>query len=89
MLVEPLGIILSGLLFLADYFEPITFPQAVPVTITSGVNMSSAKHTLPNDGNDIWDRYEPLLRRLYVGEQKTLKEVKKIMETLHGFPEMP
>ncbi|KAK7963439.1 ankyrin repeat-containing domain protein [Apiospora saccharicola] len=34
----------------------------------------------------IWHRYEPQLRELYIVQNQTLKRVKKSMEELHGWP---
>lgn len=38
---------------------------------------------------DIWVEYKPVIKRLYEGEEKTLKEVKAILEEQHGFPAAP
>ncbi|KAI0521678.1 hypothetical protein F5B22DRAFT_643850 [Xylaria bambusicola] len=35
---------------------------------------------------DIWRMHESILQKLYIEENKTLKEVKDIMELHHGFP---
>ncbi|KAI3334581.1 hypothetical protein F4824DRAFT_511609 [Ustulina deusta] len=36
--------------------------------------------------NDVWAENETILRRLYLKEHKTLKDVKEEMEAEHGFP---
>jgi hypothetical protein len=36
----------------------------------------------------IWQQHRETLSYLYERERKSLKEVMKIMETEHGFPEM-
>lgn len=42
------------------------------------------------DGDEnIWTRNASLIKRLYQGERKTLKQVKQILETDHGFPVTP
>ncbi|KAI8948543.1 hypothetical protein F4801DRAFT_556522 [Xylaria longipes] len=38
---------------------------------------------------DIWYTHEPIIRKLYLEEKKTLKKVKEIMELKHGFPSFP
>ncbi|KAI0547122.1 hypothetical protein F4679DRAFT_555375 [Xylaria curta] len=38
---------------------------------------------------DIWHNHEPIIRKLYLEEKKTLKRVKEIMESEHGFPSFP
>ncbi len=35
---------------------------------------------------DLWKTHEPNLRRLYLEQNLTLKEVKETVETEHGFP---
>ncbi|ROW07759.1 hypothetical protein VMCG_03435 [Cytospora schulzeri] len=51
--------------------------------------MSPAKRTLPDDKEDIWDRHKETLKKLYVTNRKKLEDVKRSMETEHGFPEVP
>lgn len=43
---------------------------------------------LTNTEGDIWETHEPVIRRLYETQRKTLKEVKQIMEQDYAFPEM-
>jgi hypothetical protein len=38
---------------------------------------------------DLWTVHRDTLRQLYIVENKTLKEVKSIMESFNGFPEVP
>jgi hypothetical protein len=42
---------------------------------------------VPSD--DPWIMHLETFRQLYIAENKTLKEVKSIMESLNGFPEAP
>ncbi|KAI2602244.1 hypothetical protein GGR54DRAFT_532103 [Hypoxylon sp. NC1633] len=51
--------------------------------------MPSVKRPLPDPGDEIWEQNEPIIRQLYEGERKTLKQVKEIMEKEHGFPVIP
>ncbi|KAI0161077.1 hypothetical protein GGR52DRAFT_576484 [Hypoxylon sp. FL1284] len=39
--------------------------------------------------NRIWEQNESTIRHLYETKRKTLKQVKEIMETDHGFPDQP
>lgn len=41
------------------------------------------------DTDDIWQRHNVVIRDLYGKERKTLREVKHIMETEYGFPDLP
>ncbi|KAI1752977.1 hypothetical protein F4782DRAFT_108458 [Xylaria castorea] len=43
----------------------------------------------PQDDTGIWKQNETALRRLYLRERKTLKDVKRVMESEHGFPTTP
>jgi hypothetical protein len=38
---------------------------------------------------DIWTEFQPLVKRLYEVDRKTLRDVKTILEGQHGFPETP
>ncbi|KAF2967840.1 hypothetical protein GQX73_g5727 [Xylaria multiplex] len=48
-------------------------------------------HRRRPDGSqdDVWKENEAVLRRLYLKERKTLKDVKIVMESEHGFPTTP
>ena len=35
---------------------------------------------------DIWLQHESIIRKIYQDDDKTLKELKQIMEQQHGFP---
>ncbi|KAH6962033.1 hypothetical protein BKA56DRAFT_623343 [Ilyonectria sp. MPI-CAGE-AT-0026] len=50
--------------------------------------MPSPVPRLTNAERDIWETHEPVIRRLYETQRKTLKEVKQIMEKDYAFPEM-
>ncbi|KAJ2979422.1 hypothetical protein NUW58_g7204 [Xylaria curta] len=43
----------------------------------------------PMAEDDIWARNAILIRRLYISERKTLKQVKEVLENQHGFPSFP
>ncbi|OTB12660.1 hypothetical protein K445DRAFT_180089 [Daldinia sp. EC12] len=51
--------------------------------------MISAKrrHPDPDPEEGIWEQHKSTFLRLYQTERKTLREVKEIMESEHGFPE--
>lgn len=38
-----------------------------------------------NDVSDAWARHMAIISRLYMNEDKTLREVREIMEAEHGF----
>ncbi|KAI3392451.1 hypothetical protein diail_5695 [Diaporthe ilicicola] len=40
------------------------------------------------DLEQLWSQHEDIIRRLYIKENKTLKQVKQFMEENHGFPQM-
>ncbi|KAI1736049.1 hypothetical protein F4680DRAFT_271001 [Xylaria scruposa] len=44
---------------------------------------------LDEQQDDVWKENESILRRLYLKEHRTLKDVKKEMESEHGFPTTP
>ncbi|KAF3062230.1 hypothetical protein GL218_03914 [Daldinia childiae] len=50
--------------------------------------MPPAKRRCPDPDPDewVWEQHRPTFLRLYQTERKTLKEVKEIMESEHGFP---
>jgi hypothetical protein len=50
-------------------------------------NLSSRRTTAPKGGwaaREAWDQVKPLIKKLYVDEDKTLKEVMQIMAREHG-----
>ncbi|KAI0859641.1 hypothetical protein F4860DRAFT_481716 [Xylaria cubensis] len=47
------------------------------------------RHQLDEQLDGLWKENESILRRLYLKEHKTLKEVKKAMESEYGFPTTP
>ncbi|GAW12868.1 hypothetical protein ANO14919_022390 [Xylariales sp. No.14919] len=51
--------------------------------------MPASGRPLPMPETDIWTDKAALIRRLYVRERKTLKQVKAILETEHEFPVHP
>ncbi|KAI0454065.1 hypothetical protein F5B21DRAFT_477277 [Xylaria acuta] len=53
--------------------------------------MSSSNIPLPAVGGDgdVWIRNAALIRQLYISERKTLKQVKEVLESQHGFPTFP
>ncbi|KAI1427240.1 hypothetical protein F5Y12DRAFT_738004 [Xylaria sp. FL1777] len=51
--------------------------------------MSSSDPQPPVTGDDVWTEHATLIRRLYISERKTLKQVKEILENQHGFPAFP
>ncbi|KAI0487675.1 hypothetical protein F4859DRAFT_510243 [Xylaria cf. heliscus] len=51
--------------------------------------MSNADLPPPAVEGDIWVENAALIRRLYVSERKTLKKVKEVLESQHGFPIFP
>ena len=51
--------------------------------------MLSAPHRgIAESDLNIWIKHEATLRQLYIQENKPRKEVKSIMESVYGFPEM-
>jgi hypothetical protein len=44
---------------------------------------------LADAADNIWTAHQDTLRRLYLVERKTLKQVKQVMESQHGFPKTP
>lgn len=40
---------------------------------------------LPSVSDEPWTTYKPIIQRLYIEEQRPLKEVMQIMEAEHGF----
>lgn len=40
------------------------------------------------DSDKLWTQHKDVLRRIYIQENMTLKQVKQYMEENHGFPEM-
>lgn len=55
--------------------------QAVSVAGSSdGKQLQSNKWASPND----WERFRPLIKKLYVDEDRTLTDVMAIMLTEHG-----
>ncbi|KAI0533168.1 hypothetical protein GGR58DRAFT_506614 [Xylaria digitata] len=51
--------------------------------------MPPHRHRLDEPRDDVWKENEAALRRLYLKERKTLKDVKRAMESKHGFPTTP
>ncbi|KAI0106198.1 hypothetical protein GGR51DRAFT_560002 [Nemania sp. FL0031] len=51
--------------------------------------MPAHRHRIGGLQDDIWKRNEETFRRLYLREHKTLKDVKKLMESEHSFPTTP
>ncbi|KAI0423021.1 hypothetical protein F5X98DRAFT_369038 [Xylaria grammica] len=51
--------------------------------------MSSSELQLPVVGDSVWAENAILIRQLYISERKTLKQVKEILESQHGFPTFP
>ncbi len=51
--------------------------------------MSSRKDIYLDPIGDLWTQHEPVIRRLYEVERKTLKEVKKMLEAEYNFPVTP
>ncbi|KAI0414646.1 hypothetical protein F5X98DRAFT_389674 [Xylaria grammica] len=51
--------------------------------------MPPRRHRLDGPRDDLWKENETTLRRLYLKEHRTLKDVKKVMESEHGFPTTP
>ncbi|RWA07137.1 hypothetical protein EKO27_g7965 [Xylaria grammica] len=51
--------------------------------------MPPRRHRLDGPRDDLWKENETTLRRLYLKEHRTLKDVKKVMESEHGFPKTP
>ncbi|KAI0547034.1 hypothetical protein F4679DRAFT_555594 [Xylaria curta] len=47
------------------------------------------RRQLDEQRDDVWIQNESILRRLYLKDHKTLKDVKKAMESEHGFPTTP
>ncbi|KAI0188189.1 hypothetical protein EV127DRAFT_434921 [Xylaria flabelliformis] len=47
------------------------------------------RRQLDEQRDGLWKENESILRRLYLKEYKTLKDVKKVMESEHGFPTTP
>ncbi|KAI0805089.1 hypothetical protein GGR55DRAFT_656989 [Xylaria sp. FL0064] len=51
--------------------------------------MSGSDVQSPVTENDVWTENAALIRELYISERKTLKQVKEILESQHGFPTFP
>ncbi|KAI0521139.1 hypothetical protein F5B22DRAFT_644388 [Xylaria bambusicola] len=51
--------------------------------------MSSSDLQPPVAGDDVWTENANLIRQLYISERHTLKKVKEILESQHGFPSFP
>ncbi|KAI0401767.1 hypothetical protein F4802DRAFT_618459 [Xylaria palmicola] len=51
--------------------------------------MSSSALPPVVEGDEVWVENAALIRRLYISERKTLKQVKEVMEGQHGFPDFP
>ncbi|KAI8953416.1 hypothetical protein F4801DRAFT_537545 [Xylaria longipes] len=51
--------------------------------------MSSSNLRLPAAEVDVWTQNAALIRQLYISERKTLKQVKEVLESQHGFPTFP
>ncbi|TGJ83804.1 hypothetical protein E0Z10_g4956 [Xylaria hypoxylon] len=51
--------------------------------------MPPRRHRLDEQRDAVWKENEATLRRLYLKERKTLKDVKRAMESEHGFPTTP
>ena len=51
--------------------------------------MAMTQNSHPDLGTDIWHQHEPLIRSLYLVQNNTLRNVKEMMESEHGFPEQP
>ncbi|KAI0530088.1 hypothetical protein GGR58DRAFT_518751 [Xylaria digitata] len=51
--------------------------------------MSSSDPLLPAPEEDVWVENAMLIKRLYLSERKTLKQVKETLESVHGFPSFP
>ncbi|KAI1211093.1 uncharacterized protein F4807DRAFT_50092 [Annulohypoxylon truncatum] len=52
-------------------------------------SMALAQRPRSGSAGGIWEQNESTIRQLYETERKTLKEVKQIMESEHGFPITP
>ncbi|KAI0407503.1 hypothetical protein F4802DRAFT_595317 [Xylaria palmicola] len=48
--------------------------------------MSGSGHQVPTSEGDVWTEKAAVIRQLYLHERKTLKQVKAILESEHGFP---
>ncbi|KAI0889164.1 uncharacterized protein GGS22DRAFT_153316 [Annulohypoxylon maeteangense] len=51
--------------------------------------MASTHPPFTDSSGEIWEQNESIIRQLYETERKTLKEVKQVMESEHGFPITP
>ncbi|KAI1151840.1 hypothetical protein F4825DRAFT_338880 [Nemania diffusa] len=46
-------------------------------------------HEINGPQDDVWQRNKTTFRRLYLSERRTLKDVKRVMESEHNFPATP
>lgn len=62
------------------------YPISIPVTDHAPVSSRPvARHDRVYPQNDEWNKYKPLLRRLYLDQKKTLVEVRDLMRTQYKF----
>lgn len=50
------------------------------------MNMSVSEQSLKNNADDMWNRHESEIRRLY--QTKSLNELKREMDAKPGFPKL-
>ncbi|KAI0536533.1 hypothetical protein GGR58DRAFT_475065 [Xylaria digitata] len=51
--------------------------------------MPGSDHLLPTPEGDVWEEKAAVIRHLYLRERKTLRQVKRILESQHKFPVHP
>ncbi|KAK6069531.1 ankyrin unc44 [Seiridium cupressi] len=66
-----------------SFFDSSTGEPPMPVNVAQPYNQSR------ETSSSIWKQNRELLARLYQQERKTLREVERIMEEQHGFPNFP
>ncbi|KAK5632405.1 hypothetical protein RRF57_008119 [Xylaria bambusicola] len=57
--------------------------------VTSLINMSNSDLQPTAAGDDVWTENANLIKQLYISERNSLKKVKEILESQHGFPPFP
>lgn len=66
--------------------EQAFYPMRIPVTRHASVtSRPAARHEKAYPKTEEWNKYKPLLRRLYLDEKKTLIEVKEHMRAQYNF----
>jgi len=59
---------------------PLTNPSVIPM-MAATASRQRTNYAVPDD----WDRHRATIERLYVYEEKTLRETRKYMELAHAF----